>query len=412
MTLRRLWKERTAESGEHAASNHHYRLRYVNPTTISPHQPPEIWALLTRHVSSKTAQADFIALHHFTHLEAGKLPRADQVPSTETYSDSPHVLIRIKDTSPSETISLIASRDGSGLEVGYTLSIYSHASINLGAVTRVLGYIKTVNGTFTSKTAGGNASLATFMNNPQYRICVSGGGSRDAGGSVSARTPIKITAEGPRTLPLNMKLVWSGGQRVSDVVVGDIAVDSGTYSFGLACVEGEVQGATRRMISSFAAGQVGDYALRVECDAQIEISQLPAEGAGMFQKIVKGAWDTASAAGGPSSGNYDSNPAFEITVPTSTQISARLQVTSKQAVSPAPALNLTLFERTPRGTPGKQVATSGAYSDAVSGVLLPRATVRPGTYLFVPSTYYPGVLSGFQIVVYSAAGTVNPIRVR
>ncbi|KAG9094077.1 cysteine protease [Ceratobasidium sp. 370] len=408
-----LWKERTAESGEHAASNHHYRLRYTNPTTVSRHQPPEIWALLTRHVSSKIAQADFIALHHFTHLEAGKLPRADQVPSKETYSDSPHVLIRIKDTSPSEIVSLIASRDGSGPEVGYTLSIYSHASIDLEAVTRVLGYIKTVNGTFTSKTAGGNASLATFMNNPQYRVCVSGGGSRSAGSSANARTPIKITVEGPRTLPLNVKLVWSGGQRVSDVVVGDIAVDSGMYSFGLACVEGEVQaGNYTLVVSSFAAGQVGDYALRVECDAQIEISQLPAEGAGMFQKIVKGVWDASSAAGGPSSRNYDSNPAFEITVPTSTQISARLQITSKQAASPAPALNLTLFERTPRGTPGKQVATSGAYSDAVSGVLLPKATVRPGTYLFVPSTYYPGVLSGFQIVVYSAAGTVNPIRVR
>ncbi|KAG9087468.1 cysteine protease [Ceratobasidium sp. UAMH 11750] len=408
-----LWKERTAESGEHAASNHHYRLRYADPTTVSPHQPPEIWALLTRHVSSKTAQADFIALHHFTHLEAGKLPRADQVPSKETYSDSPHVLIRIKDTSPNEIVSLITSRDGSGPEVGYTLSIYSHTCINLEVVTRVLGYIKTVNGTFTAKTAGGNASLATFMNNPQYRVCVGGEGSRNAGGSSSARIPIKITAEGPRTLPLNVKLVWSGGQRVSDVVVGDIAVDSGTYSFGLACVEGEVQaGNYTLVVSSFEAGQVGDYALRVECDARIEISQLPAEGAGMFQKIVKGAWDTRSAAGGPSSGNYDSNPAFEITVPTSTQISARLQIASKQAVSPAPALNLTLFERTPRGTPGKQVATSGAYSDAVSGVLLPKATVRPGTYLFVPSTYYPGVLSGFQIVVYSAAGTVNPIRVR
>lgn len=77
-----------------------------------------------------------------------------------------------------------------------------------------------------------------------------------------------------------------------------------------------------------------------------------------------------------------------------------------------PALNLTLFERTIQGTPGKQVATSGAYSDALSGVLLPGTSVRPGIYLLIPSTYYPGVLAGFQIMVYGSAGTVNPIRVR
>ncbi|KAG9121504.1 cysteine protease [Ceratobasidium sp. 392] len=408
-----LWRERTEESGEHAASNHHYRLRYTDPAMPSSDELPEIWALLTRHVSSKTAQADFITLHHFIHAETGKLPRADQVPSKETYSDSPHILIRIKDTSPREVISLIASRDGSGPEVGYTLSIYSHASVELEAVTQVLGYIKTANGTFTSKTAGGNASLTTFMNNPQYRVCIGSGGSRNVRSSGAARVPIKITAEGARTLPLNVKLVWSGGERVSDVVMGDIAVDSGTYSFGLACVEGRVQaGNYTLVVSSFAVGHVGDYALRVECDAPIEMSQLPAEGAGMFQKTAKGSWDSMSAAGGPSSGNYDSNPGFEITVPKATQISARLQIVAKQALSPAPALNLTLFERTPRGTVGKQVATSGAYSDAVSGVLLPKTTVRPGTYLFVPSTYYPGVLTGFQIVVYSAAGTVDPVRVR
>ncbi|KAG8750128.1 cysteine protease [Ceratobasidium sp. 428] len=406
-----LWKERTAESGEHAASNHHYRLRYTNPGTPPCDEPPEIWALLTRHVSSKTAQADFITLHHFVHVEAGKLPRADQVPSKETYSDSPHVLIRIKDMRPNDIVSLIASRDGTGPEAGYTLSLYSHSSVELEAVTRVLGYIKPLSGAFTTKTAGGNASLPTFMNNPQYRVCIGGGGSRNTGSSSSARVPIKITAEGARTLPLNVKLVWSGGERVSDVVVGDIAIDSGTYSFGLACVEGQVQaGNYTLVVSSFTAGQIGDFTLRVECDARIEISQLPPEGAGMFQKPVKGTWDNISAAGGPSSGNYDLNPGFEITISTPTQISARLQIISEQMPSPAPALNLTLFERNPRGAVGRQVATSGPYSDAVSGVLLPKTTVPPGTYLFVPSTYYPGVFAGFQIVVYSAMRIADPIR--
>ncbi|KAJ1306068.1 hypothetical protein OPQ81_010780 [Rhizoctonia solani] len=403
-----MWREPTDASGEHSASNHHYRLRYTNPKVFTGSQPPEIWVLLTRHVLSKETKADFIALHHFSHTEAGTLPRADQVPNKGTYSDSPHILVRIKDVPSDEVISLIAARDGSGPETGYTLSIYSHASIEIEAVTKVLGYIKTTKGTFTNKSAGGNASLPTFMNNPQYRIRISG-----VTGSTKGRVPIKLTTEGARTLPLNVKLVWSGGKRVSDVVIGDVVLDSGVYNFGLACAEGEVQpGDYTLVVSSFKAGQQGEYALRVECDANIDITQLPPEGAGMFHKTIKGSWDSTSAAGGPSSGKYESNPTFEIVVSGSAQISARLQMTSKKQSYPPPALNLTLFERNAQGLPGKQVATSGAYSDAVSGVMIPDISLRPGIYLFVPSTYYPGVQGDFQILLYSTSNTLNPIRIR
>ncbi|ELU42026.1 trehalase [Rhizoctonia solani AG-1 IA] len=380
-----MWRPPTDESGEHSgmneiflitstrrvliyclASNHHYRLRYSNPNVFSGSQPPEIWVLLTRHVLSKETKADFIALHHFSHTEAGGLPRADQVPNKVS------AFIRIKDTPSDEIISLIAARDGSGPETGYTLSIYSHAKIEIEAITKVLGYIKTVSlielvfanfldlvqakGNFTSKSAGGNASLPTFMNNPQYRVRI---GNGTEGGS-RGRVPVKLTVEGARTLPLNMKLVWSGGKRVSDVVAGDVILDSGAYNFGLACTEGEVQ---------CRAGQQGEYALRVECDASVEISLLPPEGA---VSLIHPR-DAASAMGGPSSGKYEHNPTFEIAVSSPTQVSARLQIISKQQSSlpPPPALNLTLFERNPQGLPGKQVATSGAYSDAVSGVMLP-----------------------------------------
>jgi hypothetical protein len=37
---------------------------------------------------------------------------------------------------------------------------------------------------------------------------------------------------------VNAKLIG----RFFSVAAGDVAVDSGTYSFGLACVEGEVRG--------------------------------------------------------------------------------------------------------------------------------------------------------------------------
>ncbi|KAB5593816.1 calpain-like protease palB [Ceratobasidium theobromae] len=407
-----MWRERTAESGEHAASNHHYRLRYSNPETVASSDPPEIWVLLTRHVLSKRTKADFIALHYFSHVKASKLPRADQVPTKGTYYDSPHVLVRIKGTPPSEVISLVAARDGSGPETGYTLSIYSQSTIEIEAVTKVLGYIKMINGVFTGKTAGGNSSLATFMNNPQYCVRIGQGTIQSTGSTARARIPVKLTVEGARTLPLNLKLVWSGGRRVSDVVIGDVVIDSGAYSFGIACVEGEVpSGEYTLVVSSFRAGQLGEYALRIECDASVDITHLSSEGAGMFHKTVKGAWDERSAAGGPSS-DQASLSQLTKTHQDSWRSSSRLQMISSPPLSPAPALNLTLFERNAQGLPGKQVATSGAYSDAVSGVLLPNISLRPGTYLFVPSTYYPGVIGDFQILLYATTNTLNPVRIR
>lgn len=138
-----------------------------------------------------------------------------------------------------EVVSLVACREGSGPDTGYTLSIYSHASVDIEAVTHVLGYIKTVrfdshlhmliaqvnyaqlSGAFTSKTAGGNASLATFMSNPQYRVRIGTGGGQSAVARGRVRVPVKLTVEGARTLPLNVKLVWSGGQRVSELVLLD-----------------------------------------------------------------------------------------------------------------------------------------------------------------------------------------------
>lgn len=44
------------------------------------------------------------------------------------------------------------------------------------------------------------------------------------------------------------------------------------------------------VVSSFRAGQLGEYALRIECDASVDITHLSSEGAGMFHKTVKGAW--------------------------------------------------------------------------------------------------------------------------
>ena len=57
------------------------------------------------------------------------------------------------------------------------------------------------------------------MNNPQYRVQIGAVGSQNTGSGDRKRVPVKLTVEGARKLPLNVKLVWSGGQRVSESVL-------------------------------------------------------------------------------------------------------------------------------------------------------------------------------------------------
>lgn len=87
----------------------------------------------------------------------------------------------------------------------------------------------------------------------------------------------------------------------------------------------------------------------------------------------------------------------------------RIRLQLLRPKSPA-ALNLTLFPAPATGTSGalgRHIATSGAYDDSVAGVATPQIALGVGKYWAVPSTYAPGVLNAFQLVVYSTAARVN-----
>jgi calpain-7 len=59
-------------------------------------------------------------------------------------------------------------------------------------------------------------------------------------------------------------------------------------------------------------------------------------------------------------------------------------------------LNVTLFERGVGGRLGEQIATSGPYSDAVSGVSVPRTNVSLGVYILVLSAWEKGMGIGHK----------------
>ena len=88
----------------------------------------------------------------------------------------------------------------------------------------------------------------------------------------------------------------------------------------------------------------------------------------------------------------------------------RLQLTKH---SPGIALNATIYSHSPDNEASqRQIATSGPYSDNISGVVTPQVTLAPGRYLLVVSTYDPGMHSEFQLLVFSKKPDIRVEKVR
>lgn len=84
--------------------------------------------------------------------------------------------------------------------------------------------------------------------------------------------------------------------------------------------------------------------------------------------------------------------------------------------STAIALNVTVYTNSHNNIATslrqRHIATSGAYDDAIAGVVTPQTTLGAGKYYVVPSTYNPGTQAGFRMVFYSSISgiKVTPVQ--
>ena len=67
-------------------------------------------------------------------------------------------------------------------------------------------------------------------------------------------------------------------------------------------------------------------------------------------------------------------------------------------------INLTVFKRNTDGALGDQAATTGPYSDTLSGVCIAKTKLESGIYLFIPSTYDKGAEGAWILNVWSDVG--------
>ncbi|KAI0741055.1 hypothetical protein C8Q76DRAFT_609267, partial [Earliella scabrosa] len=387
----------------------HFRAQ-VKFSVDSTSQDDEVWILLTRHIRSHRAKDEFIALTAHTGGVDSSTTGGD-VLSTKVrgdYTNSPHVLAKTSVSGTDDLIALVASYEGEREDVGFTLTVYSNCQASCMHNPQKLLYSKELEGAFTQKTAGGNHTYPTYYLNPQYYLRIHPRAASAARGKDSrdAKATIAVTVSTDRQIPVNIMLAWSQGARLNELSHNDLALSSGPYSYGCAHATGKVPpGDYTLVVSPFEPRHLGKFSLHLECSDRFDITPIQQEGAGMFTKpVIRGQWTAETAGGHPSSGEYASNPMYELHVPSTSQLKFRLQLADP---SPSIALNLTIFDTSSGSALGNHVATSGFYSDAPSGVLIDKITLQPGRYLVVPSTYKPGVQATFKLIVYSTTSAVQ-----
>lgn len=87
----------------------------------------------------------------------------------------------------------------------------------------------------------------------------------------------------------------------------------------------------------------------------------------MFRKVIHGEWIRGySAMGCPSYGHYGNNPRYLLEIRELTTVKVRLQANK---IDPVPSINVNIYEKHPTELFGKEVGTSGPYTNVIQVIV-------------------------------------------
>ncbi len=259
--------------------DHHFS--WIIPTIRNPgsfiHNPQyllkstakgTVWVLLSRHfasgeqdivknqpssLSDASSSLGFISLYVFE-ASGRRVYLSDDAFHRGAYVDSPQTLARLE-VSPSRAYTVVVAQHGLPLpKYSFTLSFFSRSPLTVETAVDSLSHCTSHTGAWSSRTAGGNASAPSYPINPQFSI------------SVPSPTDITLILETDQEeLAVHVKMVWAGGEQVTAVTARDIVGGSGDYRRGcaLATLRNVAAGKYTIVCSTFEAGQMGNFTLRV-----------------------------------------------------------------------------------------------------------------------------------------------------
>ncbi len=246
-----------------------------------------VWMLLSRHFSTEERNLLSRSTHKNKNDNAVRSPlgfislyvcdaNGRRVHLSDTirrgpFVDSPQTLIRLDMPVMTCYTLVIVQQDLPLPRYSFTLSAYSRDPVILDRASDMYPYHKSLSGAWTSRTGGGNASSSSYTSNPQFRLSVT-----------STTNMVLLLETNQPELPVNVKMVWGGGERVTTVTARDILGESGDYrrGFALAEVSNVLSGIYTIICSTFEQGQTGTFTLRVESTAPCEVRPIAGEAAG------------------------------------------------------------------------------------------------------------------------------------
>lgn len=193
------------------------------------------------------------------------------------YVDSPQTLARL-DTSPNKRYTIVIDQHEFPLpEYTLTLSFLSQDQIVVNEAEDAMTHVKEVAGSWTRRTAGGSAACTTYATNPQYKL------------SIAQAGPLSILlSTDMQDIHVHVDLVWSRGGRVQTLKVRDLAGSSGEYRRGcsVANIPQVDAGIYTIVCSTFDAGQLAEFVLRISSMTAVTIQPVPADAAGRLRKSL------------------------------------------------------------------------------------------------------------------------------
>lgn len=412
-----------------SGKNDHVQVQ-LNIESSAADPTPITWVHLVRHFSPYekgrgATISEWISAHAFDNENEGILHQSEY---TGEYVDSLHALTKFK--SDKKRYTLVATRqvDQNGAEGAndgiadstFTMTVYSNAShISLEEVENRYPFNISISGQWTLGTAGGNPLEPTFMHNPQYAITI-------PASNLTQTSSVRILAEASKDVSILILLLWpklnqGSSQRIDHFAPGDIVCSSETYNYGLAIAQSTKlkPGIPYTLIiSTYSPGKIGPFNIDVQTQTgQAEVTQIPMEGAGMYQQRLRDRWSIAkgTAAGAPRFGRWKNNPSWTFQVERRMSITARLTIdsgakaistTSETNTNKRPFLNVTIIAH---GT-DKEIASSGSYANIPCGVAIRNVTLEPGNYTIIASTFDRNIEAAFTLQLFTGKNvTFTPI---
>ncbi|KFA65465.1 hypothetical protein S40285_00428 [Stachybotrys chlorohalonatus IBT 40285] len=311
------------------------------------------------------------------------------------YVDSPQTLARFQ-VAPGRRYTLVLDQQELPLSsYSFTMSLFSTQPLNAQSAEDRMPYVKEQLGAWTRRTAGGNASSPAYFTNPQYKLLV------------PRATPVSIFLSiDNHECPVHVDMVWAQGKRVISLRERDLVASSGAYQrdWALADAASVDAGSYTIVCSTFEAGQMASFALRVNSAVPVGLEPLPADVAGMLRSPLPAV--TLALAG-----EEKRRAAVSVTRLSRAWVSVRgagLQALHRSGrTSPLPMVRISVMQGW--GPEQNTIATSGhgEFHEPTVALRTPEFDLEPeqtrgeGTWLVLESIGGPGNACKLECEVFS-----------